>query len=125
VEDKLRSLKHGLELADKVARNLGKIKIEYEGGKLGIWTLVKLWQLKWKNKENKNSVCPFKRKSHINDKSFPSIENSIYSFSTRYLNTAISISIQLLREAQLGQRNFSQKSYNMSQHPSSSGSKSS
>jgi hypothetical protein len=123
VEEKFRSLNLGLELADKLARNLGKI--EYKGGKLGIWTLVKLWQLKWKNKENKNSVCPFKRKSHINDKSFPGIENSIYSLSTRYLNAAISLSIHLLRKAQLGQRNSSQKSYNMSQHSSSTSSHSS
>jgi hypothetical protein len=65
VEDKFICLKHGLELADKVARNLGEIQIEYERGKLGIWTLVKLWQLKWKNRGNKNSVALLKERATL------------------------------------------------------------
>ncbi|XP_050877290.1 uncharacterized protein LOC127081042 [Lathyrus oleraceus] len=90
VKEKFRGQEFGLELADKLARNLGRI--DYEEGKLGIWTLEKL---------------------------------SIYSLSTRYPNSATAISIQPLRKAQLGPRNLPQKSNNMSQHPSSSGSKSS
>jgi hypothetical protein len=92
-----------MQLADIFTKALDANQFEYLRGKLGIRILVKLWQLKWSGKGNKNSVFPLKRKSHINDKSLLSIGTSIYAISTRYLNTTTSIFIKLYRSSLLGQ----------------------